>query len=94
MAPPPFPGAQNAPLLAATVCLSLRRYPAATTLGLLATALGLALWIDRRHQPGTPMVGAYLWLASMLVMAIGSEWARRSRNRTLLARRPPLRAAA
>jgi len=74
-----IPWSANVVLLGAAVCLCLRCYASAATLAGLATLLGLATWLDR-HIPGRPLVGAYLWLGSMIVLAVGAEWARR-RNR-------------
>ena len=75
------PWSANAVLVAAVGCLAFGRYAAATILASLAAVFALTLWLNP-HVPGTPL-SAYPWFASMVVLAVGADLARRSRGRTV-----------
>jgi hypothetical protein len=68
------PWSANLLLVLGLICLGRKRFRAAFWLGILASILGLTTWSLRRH---TPMIGYYVWQASLLMMAISAAFATR-----------------
>ena len=64
----------NPVLALAVLCLTLERATAALTLALVALGLGLTTFRLYQVDPdfAHPHIGCYLWLASMLAVAVGA----------------------